>query len=47
MLINVINTMPYKYQHIYLVNKDCYKVDFNRVISLTDRQIEVLDDSCQ
>jgi hypothetical protein len=45
MLINVINTIPSKYKHIYLVNKDCYKFDYERVISLTDRDIDIIDDS--
>lgn len=44
MLINIINTIPDKYKNVYLVNKDCYKSDVNRVISLTNRNIIALND---
>ena len=44
MTINLMNSLPYKYQDILLVSKDNYKLDNTRIESMVDRNIQILND---
>jgi len=44
MLLNMIDSLPYKYQDIYVIQKDNYKFNRRNILQKTDRNVIILGD---